>query len=70
MSIAGHVSRAMLEHYSHIRMAAKRAALDSISTRTPETIACGKTPVFEAEVHQKVHQATDAENNAVRNLLN
>jgi integrase len=70
MSIAGHVSRAMLEHYSHIRMAAKRAALDSISTRTPETLASGKTPVFEAEVHQKVHQVTDAENDSVRNLLN
>jgi integrase len=44
MSIAGHVSRAMLEHYSHIRMAAKRAALDSISTRTPEINACEKVP--------------------------
>ena len=28
MSIAGHLSRKMLEHYSHIRMEAKRAALD------------------------------------------
>jgi integrase len=27
MSIAGHLSRKMLEHYSHIRMAAKRTAL-------------------------------------------
>jgi integrase len=33
MSIAGHVSRAMLEHYSHIRMNAKRAALDAIASR-------------------------------------
>ncbi|HSP68689.1 MAG TPA: site-specific integrase [Bryobacteraceae bacterium] len=35
MAIAGHVSREMLEHYSHIRMAAKReavAALDAKST--------------------------------------
>jgi integrase len=31
MSIAGHLSRKMLEHYSHIRMAAKRAALDAIA---------------------------------------
>lgn len=29
MEIAGHVSRNMLRHYSHIRMAAKRAALDA-----------------------------------------
>lgn len=28
MQIAGHVSRSMLRHYSHIRMTAKRAALD------------------------------------------
>jgi integrase len=32
MAIAGHLSRKMLEHYSHIRMAAKRAALDAIVT--------------------------------------
>ena len=29
MQIAGHVSRSMLRHYSHIRMFAKRAALDA-----------------------------------------
>ena len=33
MSIAGHVSRAMLSRYSHIRMEAKRRALDEIATR-------------------------------------
>jgi integrase len=32
MSIAGHVSRQMLEHYSHIRMAAKRSALKGLET--------------------------------------
>src|SRR3989442_4658527 len=32
MSIAGHVSKKMLEHYSHIRLAAKRTALDALST--------------------------------------
>jgi len=31
MSIAGHVSRRMLEHYSHIRMDAKRTAVEAIS---------------------------------------
>jgi integrase len=30
MSIAGHLSRKMLEHYSHIRMAAKRTAVDGL----------------------------------------
>jgi integrase len=29
-SITGHLSRRMLEHYSHIRLAAKKAALDRL----------------------------------------
>jgi hypothetical protein len=49
----------MLEHYSRIRTEAKRVALDAIST-----------PVFEARVHQNVHQVvvTDSDQNA--KLLN
>ncbi len=36
MEIAGHVDRQMLRHYSHIRMKAKRAALDSaLASRSP-----------------------------------
>ena len=46
MAIAGHVSRRMLEHYSHIRMEAKRKALDAISQ-----------PVFEAEGAQNWAQS-------------
>jgi hypothetical protein len=33
ISIAGHVSRAMLSRYSHVRMKAKRRALDQIAAR-------------------------------------
>ena len=33
MSIAGHVSRAMLSRYSHVRTEAKRRALDEIAAR-------------------------------------
>ena len=33
MSIAGHVSRAMLSRYSHVRTEAKRRALDEIAER-------------------------------------
>ncbi len=33
MSIAGHVSRAMLSRYSHVRLEAKRRALDEIAAR-------------------------------------
>jgi hypothetical protein len=36
MSIAGHVSRAMLSRYSNVRMEAKRRALDEIATRQAE----------------------------------
>jgi integrase len=36
MAIAGHVSRKMLERYSHIRMEAKRAALEALTGRKPE----------------------------------
>jgi len=32
MAIAGHVSREMLEHYSHVRLDLKRKALDGLST--------------------------------------
>jgi hypothetical protein len=33
MSLAGHVSRKMLEHYSHIRLEAKRQAVRALSSR-------------------------------------
>jgi hypothetical protein len=33
MSIAGHVSRAMLSRYSQVRMEAKRRAFDEIAPR-------------------------------------
>jgi integrase len=49
MAIAGHVSKRMLEHYSHIRMAAKRTALDGL-------VSIPERPVFEEGVHQNVHQ--------------
>jgi integrase len=32
MAIAGHVSKEMLEHYSHIRMEKKRAAVESLTS--------------------------------------
>jgi integrase len=56
MSIAGHLSRKMLEHYSHIRMAAKRAALDAIVT-----------PAFDGVVAQNWAQSPSAEKTAAAN---
>ena len=32
MAIAGHMSRRMMEHYSHVRMAAKREALEGLES--------------------------------------
>jgi len=37
MAIAGHVSRQMLEHYSHVRMDLKRKALDGLGSRRPNS---------------------------------
>jgi hypothetical protein len=48
MAIAGHVSRRMLEHYSRIRIEAKRTALDGIAT-----------PAFRIGVNQSVNQFLD-----------
>jgi hypothetical protein len=70
MSIAGHVSRAMLEHYNHIRMAAKRVALDAISTPLPESPAGGKLADFSEDVHQNCNQTGNAQNGGASKLLN
>jgi integrase len=59
MAIAGHVSRRMLEHYSRIRTAAKRAALDAIVA-----------PVFQVSVHQNVHQVSATDSDRTAKLLN
>lgn len=36
-SIAGHVSKRILEHYSHIRISAKRTALNTIQPKPPQS---------------------------------
>ena len=59
MSVAGHVSRAMLEHYSRIRTEAKREALERIAQ-----------PNSEGAVHQNVHQLQPDVPERSRNLLN
>jgi hypothetical protein len=38
-SIAGHVSQKMLGHYNHVRIEAKRRAVDALSSRAP--VGCG-----------------------------
>jgi len=44
MAIAGHVSPKMLAHYSHVRLQAKRTALDSLSTKQAERAKSGGEP--------------------------
>ncbi len=36
MAIASHVSRKMLEQYSHVRLEAKRQALDALVAKAPD----------------------------------
>jgi integrase len=63
MAIAGHVSRKMLEHYSHIRMEAKRAALDAIA-QAPNPAILG------AVASQNPSQLVGSENRQASNLQN
>jgi integrase len=48
LSIAGHVSRKMMEHYSHIRMEAKRKALEGL---TPVVAIESEFGIAEPRVH-------------------
>jgi hypothetical protein len=47
MAVAGHMSRRMLEHYSHVRMAAKRVALDKLDSGLMGERAVGSQPIVE-----------------------
>lgn len=70
MSIAGYVSRAMLELFSHIRLAAKHAALDSISIPLPDPSTLRKQVNFPTSVHQDGTQNGLRQNEAVAKWLN
>lgn len=63
MAIAGHVSKKMLERYSHVRMVAKRTALDAIA-QAPDRAFFGEV------VHQNVHQLQESTSNASSKQLN
>ena len=62
-STAGHVSQRMLEHYSRIRMDAKRRALDALAQPL-------RPGVFEVGVNQNGNQVEGAVNQPAANLLN
>ena len=59
MAIAGHVSRRMLEHYSRIRVEAKRRALDGLSNA-----------IIDSAVHQNVNQIAGSNSAMDAKLLN
>jgi hypothetical protein len=61
MSIAGHVSRAMLSRYSHVRMEAKRRALDKIAARQ-----CEADEKRKAEAERQLAAALVAESTMVQ----
>jgi hypothetical protein len=63
MAIAGHVSQKMMEHYSHIRMEAKRVALDAIAKSPSHTTA-------RTSVHQNGNQAPKGKKLVVANSMN
>ena len=56
LALMGHMSRAMLERYSHIRMAAKRNAVEALRTAQPMPILDGlptKVPTVAAAVRKQ-----------------
>jgi len=42
IELAGHVSRAMLERYSHIRMRTKREAVDALAKKSVHSVPVGE----------------------------
>jgi len=56
MDIAGHVSKQMLKHYSHIRMEAKRKALESIVQQKTEAATSQETKQDSSPVPSVVQQ--------------
>ena len=47
MALAGHMSPRMLEHYSHMRMAAKRTVLDKLESGLMGTAAVERASASE-----------------------
>jgi hypothetical protein len=54
MAIAGHVSKAMLEHYSHVRMNAKRDAAAALEGKKSQLQAAPE-PEQKPEVPQSLN---------------
>jgi integrase len=59
MAIAGHVSPKMLAHYSHVRLEAKRQALDALSKGSKDRVTSQTTSQKEASKPQVVENMVD-----------
>ena len=66
MDIAGHVSKQMLKHYSHIRMEAKRRALEAIVTRQPAKAESDQEGLTEGSPQKSPHWLKSKSKQAVR----
>jgi hypothetical protein len=51
MAIAGHVSPKMLAHYSHVRLAAKRTALELLSRNAAQQLNTQSRPASHVTIH-------------------
>jgi hypothetical protein len=51
LALAGHMSRAMMERYSHIRMAAKREAVEALAL--PKAVNANGVPQVSPKVSRK-----------------
>jgi hypothetical protein len=68
-SISGHLSRRMLEHYSHIRIDAKRQALDALDAARRSTAHNGEgngDDANETEIPAIVRLATTSRHNHIQ----
>jgi len=59
MAIAGHVSPKMLAHYSHVRLEAKRRALDALSNRPAGPVTSQSTSQNQPSAPQVVENMVD-----------
>jgi hypothetical protein len=57
MGIASHVSRKMLQHYSHVRLEAKRTALDALSMRPTQLVSSeGKADGYDTKLRKELEE--------------
>ena len=69
MDIAGHVSKQMLKHYSHIRMEAKREALEAILRKPKSPASSEEQSGYDGGSLQKSLHSPKNESNAKTNKL-